>query len=153
MRTVTTYLDKSNNKTTKEKAWTIMTQVYNDAGNLQRTGYSAGEAQIKAAQATADTAALDIRDETDGKNWRFTKNIVRAGRDNACDIVFDQKEDKKKIDKIHAVFELRQNIWHVVDMSKTGIRLNGEKIPSGIPKALKAGDEVELGQRRKLRIN
>ena len=43
MRTVTIYLDKNEKQTTKEKAWTVVTKVYNDAGNLQRTGYTLGE--------------------------------------------------------------------------------------------------------------
>ena len=49
MRTVVTYLDKNNKQVNKDEAWTVVTKVYNDAGNLQRTGYSLGEAQKKAA--------------------------------------------------------------------------------------------------------
>ena len=53
MRTVTIYLDKNEKQTTKEKAWTVVTKVYNDAGNLQRTGYTLGEAQLRAAAPAA----------------------------------------------------------------------------------------------------
>lgn len=152
MRTVVTYLDKGKKSTAKENAWTVMTQIFNDAGNLQRTGYSVGEAQAKAISSAEDKNVLSLKDETDGKSYNFTKTVVRLGRESACDVVFDQKEDKKKIDKVHAVFELRQGVWHVMDMSKSGVWVNGQKIAGGVPTAVRAGDSVELGQRRKLKI-
>lgn len=151
MRTVVTYLDQAKNRTTREKAWTVMTQVFNDAGNLQRTGYSAGEAQLKAGGPAAD-AALCLLDETSGQKLCFRKTYVKAGRDAGCDIVFDQKEDKKKIDKVHACFELRQEVWHVLDQSKTGVWLNGQRIAPNVPTAVKAGDLIDLGRRRALRV-
>lgn len=154
MRTVVTYLDENRDRTSKEKAWTIMTQIFNDAGNLQRTGYSIGEAQAKAqaGHSSAAASALIICDETSGKEYRFNKPVVKAGRDSSCDMVFDQKEDKKKIDKIHAIFELRQGTWHVLDSSKVGVWINTQKIAPNTPVAVKAGDCIDLGRRRMLRI-
>ena len=152
MRTVITYLDKNKNRTNKENAWTVMTQVYNDAGNLQRTGYSLGEAQLRAAAAKDQSGALRLRDPESGEQFCFTKPLVKVGRDEGCDIVCAHKEDKKKIDKVHAAFELRQGVWHVMDLSKTGVSLNGGKIAPNTPCALKAGDVIELGGRRKLEM-
>ena len=80
------------------------------------------------------------------------KPLVKVGRDEGCDIVCARKEDKKKIDKVHAAFELRQGVWHVMDLSKTGVRVNGKKIAPNIPYALKSGDVIELGGRRKLEM-
>ena len=86
MRTVTTYLDKNKNRTTKENAWTVMTQVFNDAGNLQRTGYSIGEAQARAAKPKeGDARTLRLRDVESGEVRSFTKNVVKVGRDEGCD--------------------------------------------------------------------
>ena len=153
MRTVTTYLDKNKNRTTKENAWTVMTQVFNDAGNLQRTGYSIGEAQARAAQPTEDDArTLRLRDVESGEVRSFTKNIVKLGRDEGCDIVCSKKEDKKKIDKIHASFELREGRWTVMDLSKSGVWVNGIRIPANTPQPVKQGDVIDLGQRRKLQL-
>ncbi len=150
MRTVVTYLDKDKNRTTKENAWTVMTQVFNDAGNLQRTGYSIGEAQTKASQAASSSNTLNLHDETAGKEYLFSKNVVRVGRDSGCDIVFDQKEDKKKIDKIHAVFELRQGVWHVMDLSKSGVWINGERVSPNAANRLQHNDVIDFGGRHSL---
>lgn len=152
MRTVVTYLDKNKNRTTKENAWTVMTQVYNDAGNLQRTGYSLGEAQIQATAAANDALSLRLKDAESGETLRFTKTLVKVGRNETCDIVCSKKEDKKKIDKVHASFELRQGVWYVIDLSKSGTWVNGEKIVPGAPHQLKCGDVVDLGGRRKLEL-
>lgn len=153
MRTVITYLDKNKNRTTKENAWTIMTQVFNDAGNLQRTGYSIGEAQARAAKPKeGDARALRLRDAESGEVRSFTKNVVKVGRDEGCDIVCSKKEDKKRIDKVHASFELREGRWMVMDLSKTGVWINGTRIPANAPQPVKQGDVIDLGQRRKLEL-
>lgn len=96
MRTVVTYLDKDKNRTTRENAWTVMTQVYNDAGNLQRTGYSFGEAQLQASAAANETTMLCLRDTESGELLRVRKNLVKIGRNEDCDIVCSQKEDKRR---------------------------------------------------------
>ena len=43
MRTVVTYLDENKNRTSKEKAWTIMTQIFNDADHRIAVEYEAPE--------------------------------------------------------------------------------------------------------------
>ena len=103
--------------------------------------------------ALAAVLALCLREETSGKTVRFSKTLLRVGRDASCDLVFDQKEDKKKIDKVHAVFELRQGVWHVMDQSRSGVWINGNRIAANTPTAVHPGDRVELGQRRTLRID
>lgn len=145
MRTEIIYLDKENNRTTKEKAWTVMTRVYNDAGNLQRTGYSRGEAQLKETQNSAGTA-LELKVRESGKTISFTKNIVKAGRDEKCDLVIGSRADKK-LEKIHAMFELRQGVWYVTDLSKTGTFLNGEKLSPNAARELHSGDTVSFAGR------
>lgn len=150
MRTVTIYLDKNEKQTTREKAWTVVTKVYNDAGNLQRTGYTLGEAQLRAAAPAAGGAAgLTLRDGDTGEKRSFNKNIVKLGRDSACDLVLDLKSDKKKIDKVHATLERREGKWYVIDNSKTGVWVNGQRISSGAPHGLAPGDEIDLAQRKK----
>lgn len=153
MRTVVTYLDKEKNRTTKENAWTVVTQVFQDSATPLRTVSSAGEAQIRALHGNGDRPSLCLREETSGKTVRFSKTLLRVGRDASCDLVFDQKEDKKKIDKVHAVFELRQGVWHVMDQSRSGVWINGNRIAANTPTAVHPGDRVELGQRRTLRID
>jgi hypothetical protein len=150
MRTVVTYLDKEKNRTTKEKAWTVMTQIFNDAGNLQRTGYSIGEAQRKETDTTADKDSnlLKLKDMDTEKIHVFNKPMVKAGRDESCDLVIDKKEAKKKIDKVHAVFELRQGSWHVIDRSKSGVWINGDRIPASIPRPIAPGDIIDLAQKQ-----
>lgn len=152
MRTVVTYLDKNKNRTTKENAWTVMTQVYNDAGNLQRTGYSLGEAQIQASAAANEAMMLRLRDTESSELIRFSKSLVKVGRNDDCDIVFSKKEDKKKIDKVHAAFELRQGVWYVIDYSKAGTWVNSERISANIPHSLGSGDVIDFGGRRKLEL-
>lgn len=150
MRTVTIYLDKNEKQTTKEKAWTVVTKVYNDAGNLQRTGYTLGEAQLRAAAPAAGGAeGLTLRDGDTGEKRSFNKNIVKLGRDSACDLVLDLKSDKKKIDKVHATFERREGKWYVIDNSKAGVWVNGQRISSGAPHGLAPDDEIDLAQRKK----
>lgn len=149
MKTVTTYLDKNNNRTTKEKAWVIMTQVYNDAGNLQRTGYSKGAAQIAAEAGQDDSKILKLKDLDTGEEKSFSSTMVKLGRDSSCQIVIDRKEDKKKIDKVHAAFELRMGKWHMIDMSKGGVWVNEIKLAANAPKALEKGDVVDLAHRKK----
>ena len=141
MRTVTTYLDKSNNKTTKEKAWTIMTQVYNDAGNLQRTGYTLGEAQLKEKSGSGGSSALKVTSADNGKSEIFSKNIIKIGRDEKCDFIIGEKSEKK-IDKVHAMFESCQGKWFITDMSKSGTSLNGQKLTPNVPCELHAGDVI-----------
>ena len=154
MRTVVTYLDKEKNRTTKEKAWTVMTQIFNDAGNLQRTGYSIGEAQIRETnKADADnTNTLTLCDVENGAMLKLTKPMVKIGRDEMCDIVITKKEAKKKIDKVHAAFELRQGKWYVIDFSKTGVWLNGERIQSSVPRSVAPGDIIDLAQKQKFEV-
>ena len=53
---------------------------------------------------------------------------------------------------MHASFELRQGVWHVMALSKNGVSLNSEKIAPNTPCALKSGDVIELGGRRKLEM-
>lgn len=149
MRTVCTYLDKNNQRTTKEKAWTIVTQVYNDAGNLQRTGYGKGPAQLAAEGVSDDGKLLKLQDADSGEVRIFVKPIVKLGRDSACDLVIDLKADKKKIDKVHATFELRMGKWHVMDMSKGGVWVNEVKIAANVPKELEKGDVIDLAQKKK----
>lgn len=149
MRLVHTYLDKNNQRTTKEKAWTIVIQAYNDAGNLQRTGYSKGAAQLAAESRHDDIAALRLQDHDSKEIKSFTKALVKLGRDSACDIVIDLKADKKKIDKFHAVFELRMGTWHIIDVSKGGVWLNEVKLVPNSPSVLKKGDVVCLAQKKK----
>lgn len=152
MRTVVTYLDKNKNRTTKENAWTVMTQVFNDSATPLRTVSSAGEAQIRAMHGDTDRPSLCLREESGGKTHSFSKTLVKVGRDTLCDIVFDQKDDKKKIDKVHATFELRMGIWHVIDQSKAGLWLNGQKLIPNVPTAIKQNDTIDLGQKRKLLV-
>lgn len=149
MRTISTYLDKNNQRTTKEKAWTIVTQVYNDAGNLQRTGYSKGAAQLAAESGKDDGMALKLQDCDTKEIKSFTKTLVKLGRDGACDLVIDLKSDKKKIDKVHVAFELRMGNWHVIDMSKGGVWVNDVKLAPNSPKALEKGDVINLAQKKK----
>ena len=148
MRTVVTYFDKEAKRTTKENAWTVMTQVFNDAGNLQRTGYSIGEAQEKASQRSNVAAQLVLREGLSGEVFRFSKPLLKAGRDTNCDIVFGQK----KIDKVHALFELRQGKWHVMDLSKAGTWLNEQRLKQNVPAEIKKGDIINLGNTRMLHV-
>jgi len=154
MRTVVTYLDKDKNRTTKEKAWTVMTQIFNDAGNLQRTGYSIGEAQTRETKKddAGSTRFLSLRDSDNGELLKLTKPMIKAGRDESCDIVINKKEAKKKIDKVHAAFELRQGNWFVIDLSKTGVWLNGERIPALVPRPIVPGDVIDLAQKQKFQM-
>lgn len=154
MRTVVTYLDKEKNRTTKEKAWTVMTQIFNDAGNLQRTGYSIGEAQMKETRASTEKegSGLRLKDLEEGKTHTFSKPMVKVGRDAVCDLVIDKKELKKKIDKVHAAFELREGRWHVISLSKLGVWVNGEKIPETSPRPLTPGDIVDLAQKQRYEV-
>lgn len=145
MRTETIYLDKENNRTTKEKAWTVTTRVYNDAGHLQRTGVNAGEAQIKAARA-GRTVELKLTAAETGKTVTLNRNVVKAGRDEKCDLVIGNGSDKK-LEKIHAMFELRQGAWFVTDLSKTGTFVNGERLAPNVPRELHTGDTVSFAGR------
>lgn len=149
MKTVTTYLDKDNNRTTKEKAWVVMTQVYNDAGNLQRTGYSKGALQLAAEAGPAASTSLCLKDTDNGEVRSFGGTLVKLGRDSCCQLVIDLKADKKKIDKIHAVFELRMGKWRVIDMSKGGVWVNDVKLAPNSPKALEKGDVIDLARKKK----
>lgn len=149
MRTVTTYLDKNNKQVNKEEAWTVVTKVYNDAGNLQRTGYTIGEAQKKANAGQA--ANLRLADEDTGKEQLFTKTIVKAGREAPCDLILTIPE-KKKIDKVHAMFEYREGRWYITDLSKGGTSLNGEKLPGGKPRLLNSGDTIDFAGKKKLKF-
>lgn len=149
MRTVVTYLDKNNKQVNKDEAWTVVTKVYNDAGNLQRTGYSIGDAQKNAA--AVSSVNLCLVDADSGKENSFTKKNIKAGRDTACDLVINIPE-KKKIDKIHAAFELREGQWYVIDMSKGGTSLNGAKLPSGAPQLLHSGDTIDFAGKKQYRF-
>lgn len=150
MKTVSTYLDKNNQRCSKESAWTIMTQVYNDAGNLQRTGYSKGPAQL-AAENKNSTGKLQLTLLSTGEVRCFEKNLVKLGRDERCDMVISIGE-KKKIDKVHAAFELKMGKWNVIDQSKAGVWVNDVKLAPNSPKTLEEGDVIDLGQRFKLRF-
>lgn len=149
MRTVVTYLDKNNKQVNKEEAWTVVTKVYNDAGNLQRTGYSLGEAQKKAT--AGPSASLRLADMDTGKESVYTKTIVKAGRDAPCDLIINIPE-KKKIDKVHAMFEYRENQWYITDLSKGGTLLNGVKLAGGKPSQLHSGDIIDFAGRKKYRF-
>ena len=149
MKTVVTYLDKDGNRTTKENAWKIKTQVYNDAGNLQRTGYSLGEAQIRQNEKENDKS-LRLRIAETGEEKTFSKVMVKIGRDENCDIVFAAKEDKKKIEKVHVAFELREGKWHVINMSKNGTWISDRKLMPNVPTPIEPGDEVSIAGRKKI---
>lgn len=153
MRTVVTYLDKDKNRTTKEKAWLVMTQIFNDAGNLQRTGYEIGAAQIRETRkGEVGIKTLSLRDQEGGGTLRVAKPMVKLGRDKGCDIVIDRAEVKKKIDKVHAALELRMGQWYVIDLSKGGVWVNERRIPASSPQPLKPGDILDLGGRQKYEI-
>ena len=142
MKETVTYLDKNNNRTSKDNAWTVMTQVYNDAGNLQRTGYTVGAAQLKVKQAQNSSTARSLIMAETGKREVLSKNIFKIGRDKKCDIIPETSD--KKIDKIHAMLELRQGQWYITDFSKTGVLVNGTKIMPGKPFELVPGSEISL---------
>lgn len=109
-----------------------------------------GEAQLRAAApAAGGTEGLTLKDGDTGEKRSFNKNIVKLGRDSACDLVLDLKSDKKKIDKVHATFERREGKWYVIDNSKAGVWVNGQRISSGAPHGLAPGDEIDLAQRKK----
>ncbi|MCQ2558718.1 MAG: FHA domain-containing protein [Oscillospiraceae bacterium] len=146
MRTVVKYLDKNNKQVNKEEAWTVETKVYNDAGNLQRTGYSIGDAQKRANAASA--AKLILKDVESGKEYTFEKTNVKAGREAPCDLIIAVAE-KKKIDKVHAVFELRVGQWYVTDLSKGGTYLNGTKLANSVPNLLNSGDIIDFAGKKK----
>lgn len=149
MRTTVTYLDKDNKQVNQNEAWTVVTRVYNDAGNLQRTGYTVGEAQKKAM--AGSSAALVLADMDSGKQTAFSGNIVKAGRDPACGLIIDAA-DKKKIDKIHARFEYREQKWYITDLSKAGTLLNGEKLPAGKAGLINSGDVIDFAGRKKYTV-
>ena len=149
MRTEVTYLDKNKKQVNKEEAWTVVTKIYNDAGNLQRTGYSIGEAQKKAGAGAS--AVLNLTDLDTGKENKFTKTVVKAGREAPCDLIISIPE-KKKIDKVHAMFEYREQQWYVMDMSKAGILINDVKLPGGRPCLLHSGDVIDFAGKKKYRL-
>ena len=149
MRTVVTYLDKNNKQVNKDEAWTVVTKVYNDAGNLQRTGYTIGEAQKKAT--AGPSASLHLVDADSGKENVFTKSIVKAGRDAPCDLIISIPE-KKKIDKVHAMFEYRENQWYITDLSKGGTLLNGVKLSGGKPYLLHGEDIIDFAGKKKYKF-
>ena len=149
MRTAVTYLDRNNHRVNKEEAWTVMTQVYNDAGHLERTGYTFGAAQIRANEQKTD--ALALADTETGKILSFGGNYVKAGREAPCDLIITIAE-KKKIDKIHAVFERREGKWFLIDRSKTGTWLNGEKLVPDKQTELKPGDEIDFAKKKKYTV-
>ena len=149
MRTVVTYLDKNNKQVNKDEAWTVVTKVYNDAGNLQRTGYTIGEAQKKATAAAS--ASLRLVDADSGKESIFTKSIVKAGRDAPCDLIISIPE-KKKIDKVHAMFECRENQWYITDLSKGGTFLNGVKMSGDKPYLLHSEDIIDFAGKKKYKF-
>lgn len=150
MRTVVTYLDKNNKQVNKEEAWTVVTKVYNDAGNLQRTGYSVGEAQKNAKDASR--IALCLVDMDSGKESVFTKPLVKAGREAPCDLIITIPE-KKKIDKVHATFEYRENQWYIINMSKGGTSLNGTKLANGTPSLMHSGDIIDFAGKKQYKFN
>ena len=71
--------------------------------------------------------------------------------DERCDMVISIGE-KKKIDKVHAAFELKMGKWNVIDQSKAGVWVNDVKLAPNSPKTLEEGDVIDLGQRFKLRF-
>ena len=149
MRTEVTYLDKNKKQVNKEEAWTVVTKIYNDAGNLQRTGYSIGEAQKKAGAGAS--AVLNLTDLDTGKENTFAKTVVKAGREAPCDLIISIPE-KKKIDKVHAMFEYREQQWYVMDMSKSGVFINDARIPGGRPFLLHSGDVIDFAGKKKYRF-
>lgn len=149
MRTIVTYLDKDNKQVNKDEAWTVVTKVYNDAGNLQRTGYTIGEAQRKAT--AGPSATLHLTDTDSGKENVFSKTIVKAGREAPCDLIITIPE-KKKIDKVHAMFEYREQQWYITDLSKGGILLNGEKLNGGKPYLLHSADVIDFAGKKKYKF-
>lgn len=64
------------------------------------------------------------------------------GRANDCHLVVDRDE----ISRMHARFDVEFEQVHVTDLgSRNGTFVNGERLPHGEARRLRAGDEVALG--------
>lgn len=72
---------------------------------------------------------------------RFT-----LGRDNDCDIVFDDN----MISWLHAVFYLEGFTWYVADFSENGIWLNGNRLKPKTKYELFADDLIDIAGKEKI---
>jgi serine/threonine protein kinase len=88
----------------------------------------------------------------DGKTFLLDHEICAIGRQGeqkkvTTDIDVTALDTGKLASRRHAQVELRDGIFYVADMGSTnGTYLNGEKVKPQEPRALNAGDVIELGK-------
>jgi len=76
------------------------------------------------------------------KKLNFTAAKVSLGTDSACDVRFDPTWDKA-VSARHLTLERRGNDWWVIDASKEGTFVGGQKVSS---ETIEPGTVLELGR-------
>jgi hypothetical protein len=78
-----------------------------------------------------------------GKTDAFSESPVVLGTDPTCSVIFDGKWDKTVSAK-HATIEWREDSWWIVDHSREGVWIRGQKLSA--PRRLDPSTEIELGR-------
>ena len=152
MRTTISYLDENKKPTTAANAYTVVKHVYDDKDTLLKSEYLHGPAFNREKKAEEYRPEVLVLKQLDNNNvMRFSKPTVNAGREKTCDIQVVPKVDKKKIDKIHAVFTYKNEKWYIKDTSSAGVWVNGTKIEKDVETLLSRGDIIDFAQKQKMK--
>src|SRR6266851_8698541 len=86
----------------------------------------------------------EMRGEEKLSAREFSQPIIKIGRDQAqCTLVFDQKA-WPTVSRLHAELRLQAGRYHLVDHSRHGTFLDGQRISSAT--AVQTGSRIQFGQ-------
>jgi serine/threonine protein kinase len=101
---------------------------------------------------TSESSVNTLLQTKDGQVFPLDRDICTIGRQGeqkkvATDIDVTTLDTGKLASRRHAMVQLREGTFYISDLGSTnGTYVNGEKIKPQEPRALKAGDVIELGK-------
>ena len=114
----------------------------------QPVGARSGNVLPEALPEQADPSAqmVAIAGKYAGTTFRVERNIIEIGRDKTCDIPLPLDSSTSRR---HATLQQSINGPEIVDHnSSNGTYLNGVRLASDVPHAVRPGDEIEIGASR-----
>ncbi|WP_372793715.1 RDD family protein [Lutibacter sp.] len=69
-------------------------------------------------------------------------NQIKIGRSSACDVVI--ADANSQVSRLHAIIEIRNNQYYIIDQSTNGTFINGIAIPNNSTLPINNGDIISL---------
>ncbi len=105
---------------------------------------------MKRVHLDANVVLRFLRDDQEILRHGLRDTTTRVGRSDECDVALPSEV----ISRVHAIFDRQDGAWWVIDKSRHGTRLNGERVPqhtavdgqARLAAPLRPGDVLQIGE-------